>query len=66
MADASQAYRRSTMPSGGLRLEKYLGIGGVAAAVLGTLAIFGSVDSAWYCVKELFGSLYLLAVAVAS
>ena len=66
MADASPTYRRSLAQPAALRLEKYLGIAGAAAAILGVLAIFGSIDTVWYYTEKLLGSLYVLAVAVAS
>jgi hypothetical protein len=66
MADASPTFRRALAQPAGLRLEKYLGIAGVTAAILGVLAMFGSVDSLWYYAKTVLGSLYVFAVAVAS
>ncbi len=66
MADASQTYRRGIAQPAGPRFEKYLGIVGTAAALLGVVAIFGSTETIWYYTRELFASLYLLALTVAS
>jgi hypothetical protein len=64
MADASGALRPDLPRAGGLRLETYLGLAGAAAGLIGVVAVFGSVDTAWRYATRFVNALYFFAAIV--
>ena len=67
MADASSTIRRTAVPrAGAIQPDKYLGLASAVAGGIGVVAIFGSPETIWYYVREIFGALYMLALVVTS
>lgn len=66
MADTTQTYRRGFFQLNGLNLERYLGLAVAVAAMIATVAVFGSFAALWSDTKQVLGMLYMLAVVVAS
>lgn len=65
MADATETYQRNLRQPAGPRLERYLGIAAMTAGTIGVVAMFASTETLWHYIRQVFGTLYLLAAVVA-
>jgi hypothetical protein len=66
MADATTTYRRSPPRSHGAPFERYVGLASAVGGLIGIVAIFGSPELIWHYAREVLGTLYVLALAIAS